>query len=71
VESRLQELRTVIIANSRPHIQFPFAGGRGGACEAFHTQAPGSALWMKTRRMAYWWFRFVVSGRFLRKFLNP
>lgn len=25
---------------------------------------------MKTRRMAYWWFRFVVSGRFLEKFLR-
>jgi len=25
---------------------------------------------MKTRRMAYWWFRFVVSGRFLEKFLD-
>jgi hypothetical protein len=25
---------------------------------------------MKTRRMAYWWFRFVVSGRFLEKFLG-
>jgi hypothetical protein len=25
---------------------------------------------MKMRRMAYWWFRFVVSGRFLQKFLN-
>jgi hypothetical protein len=25
---------------------------------------------MNTRRMAYWWFRFVVSGRFLDKFLN-
>lgn len=25
---------------------------------------------MKTRRMAYWWFRFVISGRFLEKFLN-
>ncbi len=25
---------------------------------------------MKMRRMAYWWFRFVVSGRFLEKFLN-
>jgi hypothetical protein len=24
----------------------------------------------KTRRMAYWWFRIVVSGRFLEKFLN-
>lgn len=23
-----------------------------------------------TRRMAFWWFRFVVSGRFLAKFLN-
>ena len=25
---------------------------------------------MTTRRMTYWWFRFVVSGRFLEKFLN-
>jgi hypothetical protein len=25
---------------------------------------------MNTRRMAYWWFRFVVSGRFLEKFFN-
>jgi len=25
---------------------------------------------MNMRRMAYWWFRFVVSGRFLDKFLN-
>jgi len=25
---------------------------------------------MKARRMAYWWFRFVVSGRFLDKFLR-
>jgi hypothetical protein len=25
---------------------------------------------MNTRRMAYWWFRFVVSGRFLEKFLR-
>ncbi len=25
---------------------------------------------MSTRRMAYWWFRFVVSGRFLETFLN-
>ena len=24
---------------------------------------------MSTRRMAYWWFRFVTSGRFLEKFL--
>jgi hypothetical protein len=23
---------------------------------------------MKTRRMVYWWFRLVVSGRFLGKF---
>jgi hypothetical protein len=22
------------------------------------------------RRKAYWWFKFVVSGRFLEKFLN-
>ncbi len=25
---------------------------------------------MSTRRMAYWWFRFVISGRFLETFLN-
>jgi hypothetical protein len=25
---------------------------------------------MNTRRLAYWWFRFVVSGRFLEKFLT-
>jgi hypothetical protein len=25
---------------------------------------------MKLRRKAYWWLRFVLSGRFLEKFLN-
>jgi hypothetical protein len=25
---------------------------------------------MKTQRMAYWWFRFVASGRFLEKFFS-
>jgi hypothetical protein len=25
---------------------------------------------MSTRRMAFWWFRFVLSGRFLETFLN-
>jgi hypothetical protein len=25
---------------------------------------------MKTRRMAYWWLRFVVSGRFIEKFFD-
>jgi uncharacterized membrane protein YhaH (DUF805 family) len=25
---------------------------------------------MSTRRMAYWWFWLVVSGRFIEKFLN-
>jgi len=25
---------------------------------------------MSTRRMAYWWLRFVVSGRFLEKFFG-
>jgi hypothetical protein len=23
---------------------------------------------MKNRRMAYWWFRLVISGRFFEKF---
>ena len=51
-------------------------------CEAGHTGSPSLALWlawrafqgqdetMKTRRMAYWWFRFVLSGRFFEKFFN-
>ena len=25
---------------------------------------------METRRLALWWFRFVISGRFLEKFLK-
>jgi hypothetical protein len=25
---------------------------------------------MTTRRMIYWWFRFVVSGRWFETFLN-
>jgi len=25
---------------------------------------------MTTRRMMYWWFRFVLSGRFLDRFLS-
>ncbi len=25
---------------------------------------------MKTRRMLYWWFWFVVSGRFIETFFN-
>jgi hypothetical protein len=25
---------------------------------------------MTTRRMIYWWFRFVLSGRFLDRFLS-
>ena len=57
-----------------------FAAG----CEANHTHVTELALIrgearppqsariepMKARRMAYWWFRFVVSGRFLEKFLR-
>jgi len=52
-------------------------------CEARHTRVPVSALitacgaisgsrmdLMNTRRLAYWWFRFVASGRFLEKFLT-
>jgi hypothetical protein len=52
-------------------------------CEACHIGSPDSALFitpsgplsiedetMKLRRKAYWWFRFVFSGRFLEKFLN-
>jgi hypothetical protein len=57
-----------------------FAAG----CEPNHTQLTALALIraearppqsarieaMNARRMAYWWFRFVVSGRFLEKFLK-
>jgi len=25
---------------------------------------------MSTRRLAYWWLRFVLSGRFLARFLT-
>jgi hypothetical protein len=25
---------------------------------------------MTTRRLIYWWFRFVLSGRFLDRFLS-
>jgi hypothetical protein len=43
--------------------------------------APGSALpaaatialqeiAMSTRRFTVWWFRFLISGRFLEKFFN-
>jgi len=38
-------------------------GWRGGAFEDEDET-------MKTRRMAYWWFRFVLSGRFFEKFFN-
>jgi hypothetical protein len=53
-------------------------------CETTHRGVPASGLsktlrrafrpaWvrpMKTRRLAFWWFRFVISGRFLGKFLK-
>jgi hypothetical protein len=65
------------MAASPPRV---FAAG----CEANHTHVTELALIrgdgaaapvskdepMKARRMAYWWFRFVVSGRFLEKFLK-
>jgi len=38
-------------------------GSRGGAYQDEDET-------MKTRRMAYWWFRFVLSGRFFEKFFN-
>jgi hypothetical protein len=49
-------------------------------CEANHMPSSAQALLvgqsaaraapMKTRRMMYWWFRFVVSGRFIETFFN-
>ena len=54
-------------------------------CEVHHKPSSAPALWvgwqgpvgtvaragaMKTRRMVYWWFRFVVSGRFIETFFN-
>ncbi|HXN68518.1 MAG TPA: hypothetical protein VN926_12810 [Bradyrhizobium sp.] len=75
-----------IIANLQPPIQVPIGCDvQPAKCEAGYIWAEVSALFiglapgafpvprtgpMKTRRMAYWWFRFVISGRFLEKFLN-
>jgi hypothetical protein len=82
---RLQDLPTLITANLQPPIQVPVGCGvRPAKCEADYIWVEVSALFiapagalpvsrtgpMKTRRMAYWWFRFVISGRFLEKFLN-
>ena len=54
-----------------------------GACEASHTPDAACALLlcaaggglsgiaaMSMRRMIYWWFRLVMSGRFLDRFLT-
>ncbi|ULK94968.1 hypothetical protein [Bradyrhizobium sp. I71] len=52
-------------------------------CEAHHTHIAAAALLvraaggglsritaMSMRRMMYWWFRFVLSGRFFDRFLS-
>jgi hypothetical protein len=31
---------------------------------------PAEDVAMSTRRMIVWWFRFVLSGRFLERFLS-
>jgi hypothetical protein len=54
----------------------------GRECEAHYTRIAALALLLRaaggglsriatmtTRRMAYWWFRVVMSGRFLDRFL--
>ena len=58
---------------------------RFAICEVRHKPSSAPALWvgwpapvgtgaragaMNTRRMLYWWFRFVVSGRFIETFFN-
>jgi hypothetical protein len=51
--------------------QFTSAGRRRGYAMWQPGSIPASEdKSMSTRRMAYWWLRFVVSGRFLEKFLN-
>ncbi|CCE05714.1 hypothetical protein BRAS3843_1460022 [Bradyrhizobium sp. STM 3843] len=57
-------------------------GPLSGKCEATHTRSLRSAIikrhagrgdkedLMTTRRLAYWWLRFVFSGRFLDTFLG-
>jgi hypothetical protein len=57
-------------------------GARRRQCEAHHKRIAARALllWaaggglsriaaMTSRRIMYWWFRFVLSGRFLDRFL--
>jgi hypothetical protein len=65
-------------------IAVPDSAVSAAKCEGCHSRASASALsimvarslalWsagkMKTRRMVYWWFKFVISGRFLEKFLK-
>ncbi|MBW7965535.1 hypothetical protein [Bradyrhizobium sp. BR 10261] len=58
-------------------------GPTADACEAPHTPDAAHALLLRAaggglsgiaamsmRRMIYWWFRFVMSGRFLDRFLT-
>src|SRR4051794_21692574 len=63
--------------------EVPECDDSGAECEARHSRPAGSALLvaaagdcpsdedrtMRTRRLVYWWFRIVISGRFLEKFL--
>jgi hypothetical protein len=37
---------------------------------AVRTLSTPKAAFMTMRRKVYWWFRFVLSGRFLETFLN-
>jgi hypothetical protein len=46
------------------------AAGFGAIHDASRGHSHIEDAQMNMRRMAYWWFRFVVSGRFLDKFLN-
>jgi hypothetical protein len=58
-------------------------GLTAGECEAAHTSNAAFALLLRAaggglsgiaamsmRRMIYWWFRCVMSGRFLNRFLT-
>jgi hypothetical protein len=45
--------------------------GRASRYGLWRPDGPASEnRFMSTRRMAYWWWRFVVSGRFIEKFFN-
>jgi hypothetical protein len=62
-------IRPVFVRSNVKHVTF-VRGRRRYPCRGRGATPSIEDEAMKTRRMAFWWFRFVVSGRFLEKFLN-